>query len=47
MFIVANHGGEIRTVVSALYVGPGIETMTPTPAQISSEATKLDAYEHE
>ncbi|HEY1313333.1 MAG TPA: hypothetical protein VGE92_05640 [Steroidobacteraceae bacterium] len=41
MFVVADHGRQIRTVVSALYVGPGIGTMTPTPAQISSEATKL------
>jgi hypothetical protein len=41
MFVVADHAGLIRTVVSALYVGPGIGTMTPTPAQIASEATKL------
>jgi hypothetical protein len=41
MFVLADHGRQIRTVVSALYVGPGIGTMTPTPAQISSEATKL------
>jgi hypothetical protein len=47
MFVVANQGRQIRTVVSALYVGPGIGTMTPTPAQISSEATKLDRRGHE
>jgi hypothetical protein len=42
MFVVADHGRRISTVVAALYVGPGIATMTPTPAQISSEATKLE-----
>jgi hypothetical protein len=47
MFVVVNHGRGIRTVVSALYVGMGIGTMTPTPAQISSEATKLDRHNHE
>jgi hypothetical protein len=47
MFVVGDHGRQIRTVVSALYVGPGIGTMTPTPAQISSEATKLDRRDHE
>jgi hypothetical protein len=47
MFVVANHGEQIRTVVAALYVGPGIGTMTPTPAQISSQATKLDRRDHD
>jgi len=47
MFVVANQGRQIRTVVSALYVGQGIGTMTPTPAQISSEATMLDRRGHE
>ncbi len=42
MFVVGNRGEQIRTVVAALYVGPGIGTMTATPAQISSEATKVD-----
>jgi hypothetical protein len=42
MFVVADHGRRINTVVAALYVGLGIDTMTATPAQISSEAIKLD-----
>jgi hypothetical protein len=47
MFVLADHGRKISTVVSALYVGPGIGTMTPTLAQISSVATKLDEPDHE
>jgi hypothetical protein len=46
MFVVVNHGRGIRTVVAALYVGPGIATMTPTPAQITSEATKIERDDH-
>jgi hypothetical protein len=46
MFVVTNHGRGIRTVVSALYVGPGIDSMTPTPAQIASEATKVERDDH-
>jgi hypothetical protein len=46
MFVVVNHGRGIRTVVAALYVGPGIGTMTPTPAQITSEATKIEREDH-
>ncbi len=46
MFVVVNHGRGIRTVVAALYVGPGIATMTPTPAQITSEATKIEPEDH-
>ena len=46
MFVVVNHGRGIRTVVAALYVGPGIATMTPTPAQITSEATKIEREDH-
>jgi|SRR6202167_465686 hypothetical protein len=46
MFVIVNHGRGIRTVVAALYVGPGIATMTPTPAQISSEATKIEREDH-
>jgi hypothetical protein len=46
MFVIVNHGRGIRTVVAALYVGPGIATMTPTPAQITSEATKIEREDH-
>jgi hypothetical protein len=46
MFVIVNHGRGIRTVVAALYVGPGIATMTPTPAQITSEATKIEPEDH-
>ena len=46
MFVIVNHGRGIRTVVAALYVGPGIATMTPTPAQITSEATKIEWEDH-
>jgi hypothetical protein len=46
MFVIVNHGRGIRTVVAALYVGPGITTMTPTPAQITSEATKIEREDH-
>lgn len=46
MFVVVNHGRGIRTVVAALYVGPGIGTMTPTPAQIASEGTKIEREDH-
>jgi hypothetical protein len=46
MFVIVNHGRGIRTVVAALYVGPGIATMTPTPAQITSEATKIERGDH-
>jgi hypothetical protein len=46
MFVVVNHGRGIRTVVAALYVGPGIATMTPTAAQITSEATKIERGAH-
>jgi hypothetical protein len=41
MFVIVNHGHGIRTVVAALYVGAGIESGTPTPANIASEATRL------
>lgn len=46
MFVIVNHGRGIRTVVAALYVGPGIASMTPTPAQITSEATKIEGQDH-
>jgi hypothetical protein len=46
MFVIVNHGRGIRTVVAALYVGGGIATMTPTPAQITSEATKIEREDH-
>jgi hypothetical protein len=46
MFVIVNHGRGIRTVVAALYVGGGIATMTPTPAQITSEATKIERDDH-
>ena len=46
MFVIVNHGRGIRTVVAALYVGPGIATMTPTPAQITSEGTKVERDDH-
>ena len=46
MLVVVNHGRGIRTVVSALYVGAGIATMTPTAAQITSEATKIEPEDH-
>ena len=45
MFVVVNHGRGIRTVVAALYVGPGIASRTPTPAQIASEGTKVERGE--
>ncbi len=47
MFVIADHGRRINTVVAALYVGPGIDTMTATPAQISSQAIKLDEPDRE
>ncbi len=47
MFVVSDHGRRISTVVAALYVGPGIATLTPTPAQISSVATKLEEPDRE
>jgi hypothetical protein len=46
MFVIVNHGRGIRTVVSALYVGPGIASMTPTAAQITSEGTKAERGDH-
>lgn len=46
MFVIVNHGRGIRTVVAALYVGAGIAAMTPTPAQITSEATKIEPGDH-
>jgi len=46
MFVVVNHGRGIRTVVASLYVGPGIGTSTPTPAQIASEGTKVEREDH-
>jgi len=45
MFVIVNHGRGIRTVVAALYVGPGIASMTPTAAQITSEGTKVERGE--
>lgn len=47
MFVIADHGRKISTVVAALYVGPGIESLTPTPAQISSQAIKLEEPDRE
>jgi transcription initiation factor TFIIIB Brf1 subunit/transcription initiation factor TFIIB len=46
MFVIVNHGRGIRAVVAALYVAAGIATMTPTPAQITSEATKIEREDH-
>lgn len=46
MFVIVNHGRVIKTVVAALYVGPGIMSMTPTAAQITSEGTKVERGDH-
>jgi hypothetical protein len=46
MFVIVNHGRGIRAVVAALYVAAGIATMTATPAQITSEATKIEREDH-
>jgi hypothetical protein len=46
MFVIVNRGRGIRTAVAALYVGAGIAPMTPTAAQITSEATKIEPEDH-